>query len=264
MLKHSSECAVIADIICTCAANYKACQPVLLQHLDDLMREEKLADFVAETLNLASEMYDIRDFVQSALKNIGSKCYSDKVESGLQDPKACAKFLIKYSELNPKEIFRNMVSLNELIDSQSHTIRAAMVEVLGNIIHGHLVSDNSPVAAKNVEIFYETLHSRFLDAHHLVRARVLKVIAKRCQRYEDTPEKSDIPLKTRSQLVDSALLRLRDKNSMVRKKAIELMVQFLESNPFISIPEDQGTLSVTKFDKQINSLLEIVNVLDTY
>ena len=135
-----------------------------------------------------------------------------------------------------------------------------MIEVLGNIIHGYLVLDNTPVSAKNIEIFYETLQSRFLDAQPLVRARVLKTIARLCNRYEDVPEKSDIPLKTRSLFVDSAMLRLKDKNGLVRKKAIELMVQFLETNPFISIPEDKGSLSVVKFEKQIQGLLEIVNV----
>ena len=154
-----------------------------------------------------------------------------------------------------------MISLNELIDSQSHSVRASMMEVLGNIIHGYLVFDNTQVSLNNIEIFYETLLSRFLDAHHMVRARVLKVIAKLSSRYDDVPEKSDIPLKTRTLFVEAGMLRLKDKNSMVRKKGIELMVQFLETNPFISIPEDKGSLSVLKFEKQIQGLLEIVNVV---
>jgi hypothetical protein len=56
-----------------------------------------------------------------------------------------------------------------------------MVEVIGNLIHGYLVSDDSEIATKNIGFFYETLAQRFLDSHFLVRTRVLKTMMKLTQ-----------------------------------------------------------------------------------
>jgi hypothetical protein len=53
---------------------------------------------------------------------VGSKYYADKQEQDAKLPKAVSKFLVRFSELQPKELFRNMVHLNDLIDSEVYII----------------------------------------------------------------------------------------------------------------------------------------------
>jgi condensin complex subunit 1 len=231
---------------------------VLADHLDDFMREEHLSEFVAEILDLMLSNYEEHRISEILLKRLGSKTYSDKPDQDNKLPKTTSKFLLKYSELQPKDILKNMVHLNDLLDSESHTIRGGLLEVMGNIIHGHLAKDDSEIAAKNLNNFFEILLQRYLDASAFVRARVLKIMSKLAQRHPNQPGISDIPISSRQKVVDMTILRLRDKGSLVRKKAMELLMDFLENSPFIAIPQDLGSLSESKFEKQANSLRELM------
>jgi condensin complex subunit 1 len=231
---------------------------VLVDHLDDFIREEHLSEFVAEILDLTIVHYEEHRPSELLLKRVGTKAYSDKPDQDNKLPKTTSKFLLKYSELQPKDIMKHMVHLNDLLDSESHTIRGGLLEVMGNIIHGHLAKDDSEVAAKNLNNFFEILMQRYLDASAFVRARVLKIMSKLAQRHPNQPGISDIPIASRQQVVDMTILRLRDKGSLVRKKAMELLMDFLENSPFIAVPQDLGSLSESKFTKQANSLIEMM------
>ena len=68
VVKSSAELEILAEIICVCASSYKSCQMVLLQHIDDFTREERLSDFIAVVLNMAAEKFECREFVQAAFK----------------------------------------------------------------------------------------------------------------------------------------------------------------------------------------------------
>lgn len=135
-----------------------------------------------------------------------------------------------------------------------------MMEVIANIIHGHLVMDDSEIAATNIKNFYEILSQRFLDTAPLVRTRVMKVLIKLTQRHTNAPGITDIPLSHRQELVNNAVKRLKDKSSLVRKKAIELVMAFIESSPFFAIPQDMGSLSQTRFENHVERLINAIKV----
>lgn len=175
-LKVSSVKITISDIFCHCAQKYQSSLKVMFNHLHDFLREDHLAEFVAEIIDSSIVNYEQKAIIENVTKFIGSKLYSDKDQDKLA--KSTANFLIKLSELQPGETIKQMVNLNELLDSESPTIRAAMIDVLGNTIHGHLARDNSEVAATNLANFYEILSMRFLDIHYTVRLRVLKNFVK--------------------------------------------------------------------------------------
>jgi condensin complex subunit 1 len=73
-------------------------------------------------------------------------------------------------------MLKHMSQISSLFEVESHAVRSSMVEVLANIIHLHLASDDSQNAAKNLEKFYEIINQRFLDISPFVRTRVLKVL----------------------------------------------------------------------------------------
>ncbi|KAI8901190.1 non-SMC mitotic condensation complex subunit 1-domain-containing protein [Globomyces pollinis-pini] len=257
-IKNADTKESIMDIFCHCVKNYESTVSVLVDYSDDFLREEHLAEFMADLIDSSIVNYNQTVLGERILKKVGLKLYSDKPDQDNKLPKSTAKFLLKFSELQPADVMRNIIHLNDLFDSESYTIRAVMMEVIGNIIHGHLILDDTPITAKNIATFYEILKQRFLDSNNFVRARVLKVFIKLTQRHKDSPGITDVPVKTRREVVSLTKLRLKDKNSLVRKRAVELLVALMETSPFIAIPEDMGSLSEKKFEKHVNNLTEVI------
>lgn len=72
---------------------------------------------------------------------------------------------------------------------------------------------------------------------------------------------TDIPVATRSILVDATVSRLKDKAMLVRRRAIELLTTFIQTSPFIAILEDEGTLSREYFEKRVKNLNDIIKVI---
>ncbi|KAJ3373530.1 Condensin complex subunit [Kappamyces sp. JEL0680] len=256
VLKDGQVKTAISNIFCRCASKYESCLKVLTNHLQDFLREDHLCEFVAEIIDASYVHYDYATLGEIILKIVGGKLYLDKDQDKLS--KATSKFLLKLSELQPKLVLKNMVHLNDLLDSESPTIRAVMMDVIANIIHLHLASDDSQAAASNLHSYYDILSQRLLDVGALVRTRVLKNLIKLCQRHPDSPGTSDVPLTLRMALVEKTALRLRDKSSMVRKKALEAMIAWMETSPFIAIPQDMGSLSQAKFQKHVDSLVVVI------
>jgi hypothetical protein len=56
------------------------------------------------------------------------------------------------------------------------------------------------------------------------------------------------------------ILRLKDKSSHVRKKAIELLIAFMDTSPFMAIPQDMGSLSQKRFESHVESLIQVLRV----
>ena len=105
--------------------------------MQDFLREESLCDFVAEILDTSITSFQHSSSVEFMLKygdaliilfanhaflssfhyrTVGSKQYADKDQDKLS--KATSKFLLKFAELQPKEIMKQMVHLNDLLDSE--------------------------------------------------------------------------------------------------------------------------------------------------
>ncbi|KAI8908508.1 non-SMC mitotic condensation complex subunit 1-domain-containing protein [Gorgonomyces haynaldii] len=252
-LKKANVRDTLSDILCHCVAQYKTSQQVLKSRiLDEYLREEHLAQFVAEMVDTCVVQYQYSDICDSILVDLCSRSFNDKEKA----TKAVGKFLTHLSERQPKELLKNMAQLIQLLDSEAYSIRCAIIDILGHIIHSVLAKDDSEAAAKTLESFYDILSQRFMDVNFYVRARVLKTIQMLAQRHDDAPAITDIPFKTRSVLIDLSIKRLKDKASLVRKRAIELMTQFIETSPFIFIDEDKGTLSEKHFADRVQQLTE--------
>ena len=56
-----------------------------------------------------------------------------------------------------------------------------MVDVVGNILSGHLVNDKTDTGKKQTKSFFVILEERFRDVNAFVRSRVLSVLSALCQ-----------------------------------------------------------------------------------
>jgi hypothetical protein len=76
----------------------------------------------------------------------------------------------------------------------------------------------------------------------------------------DGPPITDVPVKWRNAILKSAIGRLRDKSSNVRKNAIRLLIRFIETAPFVGPTADGGKLSLKLFSSRLEQLEELVKV----
>lgn len=148
--------------------------------LNGWLREEALSDFCAELLDCLVVTWESTHWSDAVLmyklqlksRELSKRDYLDKDKCS----KSVSKFLLKFSELQPKQMLKNMSHLSVLFDVESSAIRCSMVEVIANVIHFHLANDDSPTAAKNLKSFYDIIIQRFHDVSPFVRTRVLKVL----------------------------------------------------------------------------------------
>lgn len=139
-----------------------------------------------------------------------------------------------------------------------------MMEVIATIIQTYLCNSAANIAdatttSTNLHSFYSILSQRLQDTSALVRSRVLRLLIKLTQRNPNAPATSCIPLPIRPSLVYACVLRLRDKSSIVRKKAVELLGAFLETHPFIGVATDLGAVSEKRFQARVDELESSVN-----
>ncbi|KAI8802939.1 armadillo-type protein [Cladochytrium replicatum] len=202
---------------------------------------EHLAEPMAEFLQTLFHMNEDTTLLNSVLQEFGKIQFMDDPKK----TKAAASFIVKLSDLLPEEVLKHMVYLQGQIDSPAYQVRQAMIDVMGNLIHNCVATDTSGSAAAKMHSFYEVLQERFHDVNQWVRVKLLQVLIKLTQRRDVGV--TDIPINVRRQLIELTIDRLHDKNSFVRKAAVKLLSEFIETSPFAMLPLDHGSLSLQLF-----------------
>ncbi|KAI1620718.1 condensin complex subunit 1 [Exophiala viscosa] len=184
---------------------------------------EHLSEPMAEFLHILSEQYDYHQLSGEILRELAAKEFSQNDTKG---PKSVSSFIIKLSELEPRIVIKEMGLLAKFLDSESYTLRCAVIEVCGN-----LLSDLSKQEEKNettkiqINAFFDTLEQRFLDTAPFCRVKAIQVFTKICDLEQKFP-------KRRQHASELAMQSLQDKSSNVRRNAIKLLRKLVASHPF--------------------------------
>jgi condensin complex subunit 1 len=133
-----------------------------------------------------------------------------------------------------------------------------MLDVLGNLIHNCLSTNQSETAYSQILSFYNVIEERFRDNKSYVRAKVLQVLY-RLGEYRDVGV-TDIPIERFRHIVALTVGRLHDKASNVRKNAIKLLARFCEASPFTVIADDKGKLNSVHFERKRGELKGLLKV----
>ena len=176
---------------------------------------EHLSEPMAEFLFTLADAFDYPQLTEDVLKDISSKEFSS---TDLKGPKSISTFLTKISELTPPLVIRQMTLLANLLDSESYTLRCALIEVCGNLIimlSKLSQDDRSENHKAQIRIFFDVLEDRFLDINPYCRARVMQVYIRLC----DLDQKYT---KRRQKVAELAARSLEDKSSNVRRNAVKL------------------------------------------
>lgn len=180
---------------------------------------------MAEFLQILSEQYDYPQLAEDVLRELSNKEFNSNDTKG---PKSVSTFVAKLSELAPRIVIKQMTALAKLMDSDSYTLRCAIIEVCGNLI-AMLSKDSEGERSENnkaqIAVFFDVLEERFLDLNPYCRCRALQVYVKLCDLDSKFP-------KRRQTAAELASRSLEDKSSNVRRNAIKLIAKLVETHPF--------------------------------
>ncbi|KAL1794022.1 hypothetical protein ACET3X_007443 [Alternaria dauci] len=213
---------------------------------------EHLSEPMAEFLFTLADAFDYPQLTEDVLKDISSKEFSS---TDLKGPKSISTFLTKISELTPHLVIRQMTLLANLLNSESYTLRCALIEVCGNLIimlSKMSQDDRSENHKAQIRIFFDVLEDRFLDINPYCRARVMQVYIRLC----DLDQKYT---KRRQKVAELAARSLEDKSSNVRRNAVKLLAKLISTHPFTTF--DGGLLSSKEWRRKLDDVDAQINAL---
>ena len=99
--------------------------------IQNLTYFEHLSEPMAEFLHILADTYDYPQLADEVLREISNKEFNSNDTKG---PKSVSSFIAKISELAPRIVIKQMTMLAKQLDSESYTLRCALIEVCGNMI----------------------------------------------------------------------------------------------------------------------------------
>ncbi|KAG6016556.1 hypothetical protein E4U43_003551 [Claviceps pusilla] len=191
--------------------------------IQNLTYFEHLSEPMAEFLHILAETYDYPQLTDEVLREISNKEFNSNDTRG---PKSVSTFITKISELAPRLVIKQMTMLARQLDSESYTLRCALIEVCGNMIaHLSRQDERSENLKSQINAFFDVLEERFLDINPYCRCRTLQVYMKLCELEQKFP-------KRRQKAAELACRSLEDKSSNVRRNAIKLLATLIKTHPF--------------------------------
>ncbi|KAK2910105.1 condensin complex subunit 1 [Channa argus] len=191
----------------------------LLQHF------EQLSSVFAQAVSVWSTEYGVRAIIGEVIREIGQKSSEELAREG-SGVKAFASFLSELGALVPELMIPNISVLITHLEGESHTMRVAVCEVLGEVLVRVLCGDGLDESGKaDRDRFFDTLQEHLHDTHSHVRARVLQV-------YTRIVNSKALPLSRYSEVMELAVGRLMDKSINVVKSSIQLLAAFIAHNPY--------------------------------
>ncbi|QSL64500.1 hypothetical protein MERGE_001801 [Pneumocystis wakefieldiae] len=190
--------------------------------IQGLQYYEHLPELVAEFLQILSEQYDYPQLLDEILRELSVKEFNSNDNKG---PKSISLFLVKLSDMMPRNVLKQMTMIIKFLDSDSYTLRCGIIEVCGNLISGLSQLEQSNDHKGQIDRFFDILEERFLDVNPYCRSKVIQVYLKLCDLNNKFPKRRQI-------VTDLCVRSLQDKSSNVRKNAIRLLSKLISTHPF--------------------------------
>uniref|UniRef100_A0A8C9YC68 Condensin complex subunit 1 n=1 Tax=Sander lucioperca TaxID=283035 RepID=A0A8C9YC68_SANLU len=220
----------------------------LLQHF------EQLSSVFAQAVSVWSTEYGVRAIIGEVIREIGQRS-SEELAREASGVKAFASFIAELGSLVPELVIPNISVLITHLEGESHSMRVAVCEVLGEILVRVLCGDGLDESGKaDRDRFFDTLQEHLHDTHSHVRARVLQV-------YTRIVNSKALPLCKYSEVMELAVGRLMDKSINVVKSAIQLLAAFIAHNPYSCKVTKRNTsfrLQIADIFLRFHSLTEIL------
>lgn len=194
--------------------------------VQNLQYFEHLPEPMAELLQILAEQYDFPQLTDEILRELSNQEFNANDNKG---PKSVSAFLVKLSELMPRQVLKQITLLAKFLNCEAHVLRSAIIEVCGNLIvslsSAEEEGDTGGIHKAQISGFFDLLEERFLDSNPYCRSKVLQTYIKIC----DLPKKYP---KRRQRVSELAARSLEDKSSNVRRNAIRLLSKLMQTHQF--------------------------------
>ncbi|KAL1888375.1 condensin complex non-SMC subunit Cnd1 [Sporothrix stenoceras] len=213
-------------VLCMAVKHHGHAYAAQISIVQNLTYFEHLSEPMAEFLHILSEQYDYEQLANEILVELSNKEFSSNDTRG---PKQVSTFVIKLSELAPRLVIKQVASLIKQMDSESYTLRCALIEICGNMIaYLSRQEERGEDHKSQLNAFFSVLEERFLDINPYCRSRTLQVYVKLCDLEMKFP-------KRRLKAAELANQSLEDKSSNVRRNAIKLLGCLIKTHPFTAM-----------------------------
>lgn len=199
--------------------------------------------YMAELLHVLATRHNHIALSEELLRELSTMEFNANDANG---PKAVSEFLIKFSELSPRLILKQMSTTAQLLDNSNYTLRCSVVETCGNIVVDILKNDTDAASggddhelnvASQVDGLISLLQERFTDKNPYVRTKAIQAMVKVFSLPARMP-------KRRHAVMLIAVRSLEDRTTLVRRNAIKLMYKLLMAHPFSATHGSQLVESV--------------------
>ncbi|KOS22173.1 Condensin complex subunit 1 [Escovopsis weberi] len=237
-------------VLCIAVKHHGHAYAAQINVVQNLTYFEHLSEPMAEFLHILAETYDYPQLADEILRELSNKEFNSNDTRG---PKSVSAFITKLSELAPRLVIKQMTMLAKQLDSESHTLRCALIEVCGNMIaYLSRQDERSENHKSQLNAFFDVLEERFLDINPYSRCRTLQVYMKLCELEQKFP-------KRRQKAAELACRSLEDKSSNVRRNAIKLLGTLIRTHPFTVMHGAQ--LSRKEWQARYDKVEEELNAL---
>lgn len=230
------------EVLAICGTSLPCRNGLQIIITQDLNYLEHLAEFNADVLATMSTQFNNSSLLDNTLLHIGGLRFT-------QDDAAAAKiictFVLKLAISDTRDVLRNVSSIADFLDSELYSVRMSMLEVFA-ILYCHLTlhDERNNQSKAQARSFLAAIEERLRDVNSFVRGKVLHVLAELVQA-------GALPIAERSRLLPLVVGRVVDKSSNVRRRAIQLLGDFLRKHPFCV---DGGELSLQFFEERLEDI----------
>ncbi|KAJ7454842.1 non-SMC mitotic condensation complex subunit 1-domain-containing protein [Mycena latifolia] len=236
----------VYKVICLAVKHHGHSFAAQITIIQSLQFYEHLSEPLAECLTILAKEFDHAQLGDEVLREIAGMSFTGQDNKG---PRTFSKFLIKFSELAPRLMLKQIALLLGQLDSEAYPMRIGIVEVIGAIIQdlAEAEEDESSDGSQKKQIngLYDLLLERALDVSSYVRTKVLGVLSRLCDM-----KKAKFP-KQRLAVTQAAVGALEDKVATVRKSAAALIVKLLLTHPYGLMYGGMLTLEVWEADYKV-------------
>ncbi|KAK9479296.1 armadillo-type protein [Lipomyces japonicus] len=216
--------------------------------VQNLTYYDHLSEHIAEFLRILYEQYDYSQLTEDILRELSNKEFNSNDNKG---PKSVSAFWVKLSELCPRLVIKKMTFLIKHLDSESYTLRCAIIEVCGNLILELSGQEDTMETYKTqINSFFDVLEERFLDINPYCRSKAIQVFIKLCDAETTFSQR-------RQQVTNLAIQSLEDKSSNVRRNAIKFVSKLMATHPFSLL--HGGLLPINEWNDRLKNVAEELN-----
>ncbi|KAJ3479305.1 hypothetical protein NLI96_g9147 [Meripilus lineatus] len=247
----------IYKVICLAVKHHSHSMTAQITIMQSLQYYEHLSEPMAECLTVLAKEFDHSQLGDEILREIAGKSFNAQDSKG---PRAFSRFLVRFSELLPRAVLKQISLLIRHLDSESYPMRMAMVEVVGSLIRElatasdlEQASNSTSHTSKQIDGLYDLLLERTLDISSYVRTKDFAVLSRLC----DLPVK--LP-KKRLGVARVAVDSLEDKASSVRKAAVGCLVKLIVTHPYGLM--HGGLLGLREWEERYKAVCEELGKLE--